>query len=112
MSTSSTTAAPAASAESRRAARTILGCPDWCQLEAREHDPSVASAGPDNDAALVIVEHFGPAFGLLLAKAVTHNGVAQELVAALNGTELTVDELRRLATDALAAAEWLDEASA
>jgi hypothetical protein len=112
MNTSSTTTTPPASVGSptaaRAAARAILGCPDWCELETREHDPSVASMGPDNDGGVVIVTHFGPMFGLLMAKATTHNGVPQEMVAELSGVELTVDELHRLAADALAAIDWLE----
>ena len=104
MTTSSTPTTPAASAESptsEQTARWILGCPDWCTLPTLDHVPEF------DDQGVLRVWHY-TSFGLISISADTHNGVLGEVEADIDGVTLTIDELRRAAADALAAAQWLE----
>lgn len=80
------------------------GCPAWCVSTAAEH------AEDDPGAWL----HEGPAFGLLRTWLL--DGPEPVFTATLAETvagahELTPDDLRQLATDALDAAMWMDRQS-
>ena len=77
-------------------------CPPWCVTSAAEH------ANDDPGAWL----HEGPRFGLLRTWCL--DGPEPVFTATLaeaigDAGELDVDELRRLATDALDAAMWMDQ---
>jgi hypothetical protein len=77
----------------------LVECPDWCRTPAAEH----AQDGPDQWL------HEGPAFGLL--KTWLLDGpelVFTTTVSEVPSGDLTPDELRQLATDALDAAMWID----
>lgn len=82
-------------------ARAILHCPDGCELEPGQHVPEF------NDGKLC-VWHQGPTFGYFTMTTTTRDGMAEPLVADLDGVELTAEELRKVAVDALAAADWLE----
>lgn len=76
-----------------------LRCPPWCRTSAAEH-------ATDDPGAWV---HEGPRFGLLHTW--WAEGAADGFTASLTETlegDLTADELRGLAADALDAAMWLD----
>lgn len=95
-----------ASAESRtpeQTARWMLGCPAWCTLPTRRHDPEI-----DEEDGALLVWHTGRGFGMIGISASSRNNVCGEIEADLEGVVLSIDELRRAAADALAAAEWLE----
>lgn len=89
------------SSEHREETAPAASCPPWCRTSPSEHEQ-------DDPGAWL---HEGPEFGLLrtwcldgpdpvftATLAETHNGA----------DELTADDLRQLATDALDAAMWMD----
>ncbi len=78
-------------------------CPPWCVTSAEEH------AGEDPGSWL----HEGPAFGLLRTWWLEgpDSPPTATLTTSLDG-DLTPDDLRQLAIDALDAAMWLDRQAA
>jgi hypothetical protein len=77
------------------------GCPSWCVTTPQEH------AEDDADTWL----HEGPRFGVLRTwwlEGATSSFTATLTDADEGDGELCADDLRRLATDALDAAMWLD----
>lgn len=83
----------------RAADRVKYQCPDWC--ERPDH-------GADEITSPGDVLHYGPDFG----EYITPDGATVEdlrvELGSLGGVELTAADLRQLAADALAAAEWLE----
>ena len=80
--------------------RAVYGCPDWC---------SRTDHHADGLTPLSDIYHYGPEFG----RHITIMGLGGPLATLEddNRDDLTAQELRQLAADALAAAEWLEEAS-
>jgi hypothetical protein len=84
--------------------RTDYGCPDWC--ERHDHDGDVIETTDD-------VRHYGPQFGKFIGTEASGQGAPSGWLddyseRALN--QLSAADLRQLAGDALAAAEWLEGA--
>lgn len=80
-------------------ALTFYGCPDWCQRTDHHAD----LVGPGNSPM-----HYDPGFGRVDVRAVGDHTPFAHVVGADN---LTADDLRKLAADDLAAAEWLEQYS-
>ena len=80
----------------------VLACPEWCTLAPDEHDMDI-------DASTV---HYGPTFGMVeINQGYRGDGTPREVLHGATTDEfdhLEVEELRQLAADALAAAEWLE----
>lgn len=87
-------------------ARAILHCPDWCELETREHAPEF------DDLGRLVIWHTGPRFGFVMTSAFTRDGTLDELAGELDDASMTVEELRKVAVDAAAAADWLERRTA
>lgn len=76
---------------------TLTACPPWCVTSTEDH-------AEDDPGHLL---HRGPNFGRLTTWRM--DGDAQPYTADVSDTsDMTADELRQLAADALAAAEWLE----
>ena len=83
---------------------TIL-CPDWCRQDEFGHDPYL------NADDQLEVDHAGPKFGTYMygcAAQVDDEVTTRVTVSDLEDRDMTPAELRRLAADALTAAEWLE----
>ncbi|KRB76925.1 hypothetical protein ASE01_09145 [Nocardioides sp. Root190] len=77
----------------------LVECPDWCRTPAAEH------AQDDPDEWM----HEGPLFGLVQTWLLDGpDPVFTTTIVETPSGELTPDELRQLATDALDAAMWID----
>jgi hypothetical protein len=84
-----------------------IKCPEWCTTEKRQgHDPWFGEGGE------LHVDHQGPDFGdymfgngAQVEGTVTSEVVVSDLECK---TDMTPADLRQLAADALAAAEWLE----
>lgn len=89
-------------------------CPDWCELEAGQHAIALV-AGPG--AGRAVVDHDGPHFGeFLSASGMTFAETGEVTLIEVGGNDvegacMDAAGLRKLAADALAAAEWLEKAT-
>lgn len=84
--------------------RWTVQCPDWCRQEPQTHEPYIDTEGQ------LIVNHTGPKLG---AFATTGEQVDDELTMWAAGTlenpdDLTVADLRAIAANAEAAADWME----
>jgi hypothetical protein len=92
---------------SQQLADNVPGCPEWCI----RHDVE-----PDDGSAI----HYGPSFGHFEpSAAVLADGTTCEFGMSIIGAaslddldDMTPEQLRQLAADALAAADWLEHGDA
>ena len=85
-------------------ARVALSCPPWCVLPVERHRAEWFEGA-------ICVDHSGPSFGPVVITSETRDSELQPVLGLWVGHEpdqLTGAELRALAADALAAAEWLE----
>ena len=91
-----------------------LGCPSWCTLKPEEHEePRVVGADAGEHLGLAVeVRHVGPKVGHFAVDATSLNTQIQAPWAYLEmdrGYEfMEPEDLRKLAAEAIAAAEWME----
>ena len=83
-------------------ARAVYSCPNWCSRP--DHDADVLSLPSD----LGNVYHYGPDFGCFGVSGTSLDDLAGIITRFNDTDEFTATQLRELAADALAAAEWLE----
>ena len=84
-------------------------CPDWCTSTGYAHESNTHVISEDRRP---VVDHEEPEFGRFYVTGVefllSDGPLRLEVHDSLEGAEISAPELRKLAADALAAAEWLE----
>ena len=84
-------------------------CPTWCTSNGYEHEENTHVTSADRKP---VIDHEGPSFGRFYVTGteflISEDALRIEIHDDSQGEEFTASDLRKLAADALAAAEWLE----